>query len=136
MMRSSTAVNPRPRLLVLGDDLLLNQALRTVLSPQFEVTFERTVAAAALKLSRSEPSFDVILCEVELSDGQATELLPMLEPWRARIAFLTGMSLHLPEVRRLSEAGYPVLTKPLHLDDLRDLLGQLIAPSRPPAQAA
>lgn len=136
MMRSSTAVNPRPRLLVLGDDLLLNQALRTVLSPQFEVTFERTVAAAALKLSPSVPNFDLILCEVALSDGQATELLPMLEPWRQRMAFLTGMSLHLPEVRLLTDYGYTVLTKPLHLDDLRGLLGGLVGPSQPPAQAA
>ncbi len=125
-----------PRLLVVADDLLLNQALRRVLSPHFQVSFARTVSTTALLLSASEPVFDVILCEMGLTDGQATELLPLLEPWRSRIAFFTGMSLHLPEVQQLVNAGFPVWTKPLHLDDLRDQLGRLTPPDCPPAQAA
>jgi CheY-like chemotaxis protein len=113
------------RVLVVDDDPWVVDSLRLVLSDEFEVE-TTTSALRALEWLTSGRWYDVILCDVMMSELDGVELRNRVHSARpevaARIVFVTG-GIVLPHVRDLLD-GVPntVLEKPLDLGALRELI--------------
>lgn len=111
----------RRRVLIVEDERLLGEALCELLGDDHDVELASTVAAATKKL-REDPSFEVVLCDVQLPDGTAAQIYEdycKVFPDRARrFVFLSGGSDE-GELRQLIASGRnQVLRKPFDLDAL------------------
>jgi DNA-binding NtrC family response regulator len=133
MTASSESLHFRPeraprtaRVLVIDDELFVVQALRLVLSREFDVRGTTSVAQALTWLHDTEP-FDVILCDLSMrgaGGGVALrDRIAAVNPEQAaRIVFVTGGAL-LPAVQsELAGMSNPVLEKPIDMGALRDLI--------------
>jgi len=118
----------RWRVLIVDDEPLLARAMCAVLGDHHDVEYASSVAAARRRLGE-DGGFDVVLCDVQLPDGNAGEVL---DAFRAanpggggRFVMVTGGDEAF--ARRLTGGDGPVLCKPFDLDQLPALLAALIA---------
>jgi CheY-like chemotaxis protein len=115
----------RRRVLIVEDERLLGEALCELLGDDHDVELATTVAAA-IKVLREDPSFEVILCDVQLPDGTAVQVYDdYCTAWpdrTRRFVFLSGGSDD-GEVRQLIASGrHQVLRKPFDLDALPSVI--------------
>ena len=97
------------------------------------VSWAATLAAA--RLSSQQHPFDALLCDLNLPDGTAIELLGELRPRFARLgprgelpAIVMSGSVEEESLARCREAGYSVhLTKPFDRASLMDAFRQVSA---------
>jgi CheY-like chemotaxis protein len=113
------------RVLVVDDEPLILEAIRTVLSKDFAVAVT-TLPEQALAWMTSGSRFDVILCDVMMPNMTGIELRDRLHAiapeLAARIVFVTGGAL-LPHVRALLErVPNAWLEKPIDVEGLREFV--------------
>jgi CheY-like chemotaxis protein len=108
-------------MLVVDDEARLGQALRMVLSDEFDVVVTTDPLEALARLTRGE-SYDVILCDVMMPAMNGMQLRERVHAHSPEVAdrfvFVTGGSLpSLPP-----GVSNPVLSKPFDLAELRALV--------------
>jgi cobalt-zinc-cadmium efflux system membrane fusion protein len=115
-------------ILLVDDDAVLSQVLRRVLTRQGYAVLEAGNAADALELARQHrPRLGLIdLC---LPDGDGVALARRLEQevGSMPLILMTAYPLRLHDEPELTEGFARVLTKPLNLDELRQVVEQALA---------
>ncbi len=110
------------RILIVDDDDTLRETLADVLARHYEVD-QAADAASALAIARSR-SFDLVLLDLRLPDGNGLEVLQQLHEIDERL--LVVVMTAYPEIRTavtaLKAGAYDYLNKPFDLDDLRGLV--------------
>jgi PAS domain S-box-containing protein len=125
-VRPPAAVKPRRcRVLVIEDDEMVACAICRVLEEEHEVVMVGS-GRAALELLEVERNFDVILCDMFMTDVGGPELHAVLEriapPLAERTVFMTGGAFTAGARRFLEEVQRPILTKPFDLGELARLV--------------
>jgi CheY-like chemotaxis protein len=116
------------RVLVVDDEPLVAEAIRLVLSDEFDVTSTTDPADALARLTLDD-SYDVILCDVMMPTMNGVELRNRVHAANpelaSRIVLMTGGIL-MSKLRQMLE-GVPnlVFTKPFDFAGLRDLVRRL-----------
>jgi CheY-like chemotaxis protein len=124
--RTRSGTTPRvARVLVVDDEPYVADAMRLLLSDEFDVTATTDPAEALERLGAGE-WYDVVLCDVMMPGMNGVELrnrVHALAPQlAARIVFVTGGVVH-ERVRGLVEsAPNTCLEKPIDLPALRALI--------------
>ncbi len=117
--RASTPVRPRGRVLVVEDDAVVAERMRSYLS-HHSVRVETTAEAGRLALLEV---WDVVILDVVLGENSGITLWQELNardaPAAARVVFVTGGSLTPPLAHFMLESSNPCLVKPF---DFRDLV--------------
>lgn len=124
-----SAARPKPRLLIVDDELTVARALKRVLT-QYEITVVGD-PNEAVGLLRIERSFDVILCDLmmpgvtgpELYQG-ACSLHPALQ---SRFVFMTGGAFADWAREFLERTRCPILHKPFSLEDVCEIVERILA---------
>jgi two-component system, cell cycle sensor histidine kinase and response regulator CckA len=115
----------RARVLVVDDDVLLVKGMKRVLR-EHEVTTAHS-GAEALEILRRESTFDVVLCDLMMSQMSGIELFTELASrpdLKSRFVFLTGGAF-TPEAREfLDEVPNQRLEKPVEAQHLRAVVEQ------------
>jgi two-component system NtrC family sensor kinase len=123
---SASASGPRRVLIVEDEEPIRALLVRLLERREYDVT-EAASCAEAKKASEGR-TFDLVLCDVRLRDGNGGELLRHLVTVQPdverRFVFVTG------DIRGLGDdarefSGMPVLTKPFTATDLDRLLGNV-----------
>ncbi|MBL8361432.1 MAG: response regulator [Rubrivivax sp.] len=127
---------PLRSVLLVEDDASITRFVAMALEEDpVRLTTAPTLRAARALLQRHR--YDVLLCDLMLTDGSGLDLLRELgtQAGLRRVAF--SASLHGPQRAELARLGVDeVLSKPVAMDDLRRALLQPPAPgSAPPAPA-
>jgi DNA-binding response OmpR family regulator len=120
-----------PRILVVEDDLSAQAMLRAWLHTEGCVAEVRSDTAGAREALESG-SFDLMICDLQLPDGEGTELVAGVKGGNEGlpVVFLTGSPTLESAMRsvRLRVAAY--LVKPPDLDELRTLVQREVAAYR------
>ncbi len=117
--------------LVVDDDALLGQAIRDVLAPAgLAVSFVGTAAAA--RAAVAEKSFDVIVLDQQLPDGEGVALCPELVAAneQAKLIFITAFPSYEHAVRALRAGAWDYQSKPFELDELVRSVTRALGTSR------
>lgn len=124
-------------ILLVDDDAVLSQVLRRVLSRQGYTVVEASSAADALEMARKHRP-QLGLLDLRLPDGDGVELARRLEQEMGRIPLIlmTAYPLRLRDHPELAQGFVRVLTKPLNLDELRQVVERALTSSPPPAPHA
>lgn len=125
-------------MLVIDDELLVAESLRRVLADEFEVTVV-TESTSALARLASGDWYDVILCDIMMPGMHGVALHEHVQrdqpDLAARFVFITG-GIVLPHVQTLLEGiSNLVLTKPLDMPAMRELVRRRTRPEEPRAAA-
>ncbi|HEX8796509.1 MAG TPA: response regulator [Polyangiaceae bacterium] len=121
-------------MLVIDDELLVAESLQRVLADEFEVTVA-TESSAALARLASGDWFDVILCDIMMPGMHGVALHDHVRrdqpDLAARFVFITG-GIVLPHVQALLEGiSNLVLSKPLDMQAMRELVRRRTRPETP-----
>jgi DNA-binding NarL/FixJ family response regulator len=115
----------RARVLIVEDERLLGEAMTEFLGDDHDVELVTTVAAAIRRL-RDDASFEVVLCDAQLPDGNAAQIFDDYcgaWPQRAnRFVFVTGGSDGGPVRDLLASGRHRVVRKPFDLDAVSALI--------------
>jgi DNA-binding NtrC family response regulator len=127
------------RVLIIDDEVRVYEALKRVLSNEFEVVATQH-PAEALEWLVGGDWYDVVLCDVMMPTMNGIELRNRLHAARAdqaaRIVFVTG-GLVWDRVRQLVESvPNLVLEKPIDLTALRELIRRRVRSDEPPRRSA
>jgi len=111
--------------LLVEDDRAHVEALRTLLDDEgFEVEAVETLAAARKALE--ERHVDLLLCDLQLPDGTALQLLPVLEERPLTdLVLVTGQGSVDSAVAAFRGGAVDYLTKPVEVPRLRKILAQV-----------
>jgi len=119
------------RLLFVGDDRLVGAALQRALSPEHEVVVVDTVQEALDRVA-ADPSFDVVLCDLDTATATGLNMLEALERSlprpSTRIVLIKGSERGEPAWHSTASHNIPILEKPLDMDQVRALVSSV--PSR------
>ena len=115
------------RLLIVDDEPLLRRVLCRVLR-HWQVT-EAESAWEAIGLLEEGGSFDLILCDLGMSDGTGMDLDAYIRSTRpdlaSRMVFMTGGAFTEPMRRFMRSHKGPILRKPLDPDLLFETLSRI-----------
>jgi CheY-like chemotaxis protein len=118
------SAQPRARILVVDDEIILGNALRRSLR-EYDVVALANAKDALARISAGE-RFDFILCDImmpELTGVDFYERVLRLEPDQAdRIVFMTGGAITPRTEQFLSTTVNPVIEKPFGPQRVRDLI--------------
>lgn len=124
---SGVRVQPRRRVLVIDDEVLVAGALKRALE-HHDVTVAKCGADALEVIATAEP-FDVVLCDVMMpgmSGPRVYELVVASRPeLRSRFVFITGGVLVDTTRRFLASVPNRVVYKPFEVTALRDLVREI-----------
>jgi PAS domain S-box-containing protein len=117
------AVSSALRILVIDDEVQVGRAIVALLSPEHDV-IAVTRARAALERLASDPSFDVVLCDLMMPEMNGMELYASLPAhYRDKIVFMTGGAF-TPQARQFL-VGREVLDKPFSEAQLRSSIARI-----------
>jgi cobalt-zinc-cadmium efflux system membrane fusion protein len=131
-------------LLLVDDDEVLSQVLRRVLTRAGYTVVEANSAAQALQKA-AEQRPDLALLDLRLPDGDGIDLARKLrkQVGPVPLILMTASPLRLRDQPELARGFSHVLTKPLNLDELRQVVEQALASAAvtgqtppPPTRAA
>jgi CheY-like chemotaxis protein len=121
---------PRRRVLAVDDEALLLKAYRRMIGDVHELT-TALGGHEALRLLERDPSFDAILCDLQMPEMSGMELhaavrarMPALAE---RFVFVTGGAFSSDARRFLEESVAAVIQKPFRLEDLLALIERTAA---------
>jgi len=113
--------------LVIEDEPAIRALLARLLSRRDYLVSEAASCAQAI-VACERTAFDLVLCDVQLEDGNGADCLRQLTAVRPgicrRCVFVTGDAGAITDARR-EFADVPVLTKPFTASDLERLLGDV-----------
>lgn len=116
---------PRGRVLVIDDEVLVGRVIRNALKSEHEVEVVERASEAIARIERGEV-FDLVLCDVMMPDLNGPEFhaiimarWPQLGP---RLVFMTGGAFTPSTVEFMERIGTRVLTKPFKIDSLKRLV--------------
>lgn len=111
----------QPRVLIVEDNPSLRHLLERMLAPKARVSTVESGQQALAWLARGL-QIDLVLCDLNLGDMSALELLELLaergECWRSRFVICTGGGVCPAQSRALQRSGIPVLRKPFRAEKL------------------
>ena len=110
---------PIEKILVLEDDVIVRKNLEQQLRQRrYEVTSASTLAACQELLAKD--SFDLMMADVRLPDGEGTELLQQLQlrPHRPLMVMMTGFGSVESAVDCMRNGAFDYLIKPFTVDQL------------------
>jgi CheY-like chemotaxis protein len=117
----------RRHALVIEDEPPIRTLLTRLLSRRDYIVTEASSCAQAKRVSEGK-TFDVVLCDVRLEDGNGIECLRHLTAAQPaigrRFIFVTGDAGAVSDAQR-EHAGIPVLAKPFTVTDLERVLGDV-----------
>ena len=120
----------RRRVLAVDDEALLLKAYRRMIGDVHDLT-TALGGHEALRLLEREPSFDVILCDLQMPEMSGMELHAAVRarmPGLAeRFVFVTGGAFSSDARRFLEESVAAVIQKPFRLEDLLALIDRTAA---------
>ncbi len=123
----------RTRLLLVDDDELVLRALERALRAEFDC-LTASSAEGALAVLRESPPVDVVVTDLVMRDSNGLELLDGLgaidAALRRRVVFLSGDIQSTALARAASEAGCPMLEKPISPADLAKVIREVAARAR------
>jgi PAS domain S-box-containing protein len=132
----STAQKPSPsparvrgaRLLFVGDDAHVGSALQRALSREHEVVVVDTLQEGLSRVA-ADPSFDLVLCDLDTVTATGPNLLETLErslPRNStRIVLIKGGERGQPAWQSTASRNIPILEKPLDMDQVRALIASV-----------
>lgn len=124
------AAGRRGKLLFIDDERLVAAAFQRALSREHDIVVVETAPDALARLRAGE-SFDAIFCDVNLPSMTGVDLYAAIEqsmPQVAgRIVMITGGTDDLRTNNFLRTHEVPVLEKPLDMNQVRELLGRMLA---------
>ena len=115
-------------LLVEDEDSLMEFATRG-LSQHGYVVYPAASAQEALDIFKQEEGeFDLVFCDLVLTDGSGLKLAQRLLDLRpdTSVIFTSGYSAEKTDWRVIQEEGYPFLQKPYSLSDLLGVVGEVL----------
>ncbi len=110
---------PIEKIIVLEDDLLIRKNLEQQLRQRrYDVASAATLASAQELLAKD--TFDLIMVDVRLPDGEGTELLQQLQsrPQRPLVVIMTGYGSVESAVECMRNGAFDYLIKPFSSDQL------------------
>ena len=110
---------PIEKIIVLEDDLVIRKNLEQQLRQRrYDVASAATLAAAQELLTRD--TFDLIMVDVRLPDGEGTELLQQLQlrPQRPLVVIMTGYGSVESAVECMRSGAFDYLIKPFSSDQI------------------
>jgi CheY-like chemotaxis protein len=117
-------VTRRLRILVADDEALVAAAIAKLLAARHDVTTTTTCSDALERIDRGEV-FDVILCDVYLSDGGGIDIYERVKArpvTGAKVLFMSGGAF-TPRVREfLQRTQVQCIAKPFNIESLEQLL--------------
>lgn len=116
---------PRRRILIIDDEVLLTRSFSRILERDYEVT-ALTSAEDALRQAVEGSTWDFILCDLQMPTMDGVEFFARLgeiEPDLCnRVTFVSG-GAYTPRVQAfVLRTSRPVVDKPLSASDLRQLI--------------
>jgi two-component system, NtrC family, sensor kinase len=119
----------RNRILIIDDDDTITLLMHRILQKEHDVFVERS-PRAALGALLAGAGFDLILCDVRMSEMSGLELCTALRDKRpdmfCNVVLMTGGGLDPGEEQVLSRFGAPTLTKPISPKGLRDFVRDFV----------
>jgi len=124
----------RARILVIEDEAALRGVLTEVLTGLGHTVDEAATGAAGLqRLERG--TYDLIALDLKLPDIDGKAIWRRLRTHRpdlaARVMFVTGDTMRTETEKFLQEAGRPVLSKPLTIDQISRMVNTILAARLP-----
>ncbi|MFA5189890.1 MAG: sigma-54 dependent transcriptional regulator [Verrucomicrobiia bacterium] len=116
---------PFERILVLEDDLIVRKNIEQQLRTRsYEVTAAATLAAAQSELANN--SFDLIIADVRLPDGNGTDLLRQLQerPQRPLVIMMSGFGSIESAIECIQCGAFDYLIKPFSSQQLEVSIGK------------
>ncbi len=114
------------RILIIDDQASLAQALRRMLAREHEVEVVNEPREAVAILTRGQPEFDIIICDLMMPGLSGDEVYMEVVEKRPQLAqrfiFMTGGAFTARGARFLEEIAAPVLHKPFDAAHIRDLV--------------
>ncbi len=113
------------RVLVAEDDQQMVELLQRVLGEEgYQVTAVRDGAQALAKLEE-QPSFDLVLTDLRMPGLDGMELLrrAMARQLRQPVILMTAFGTIDSAVQAMREGAYYYLAKPVHIEDLLEIVG-------------
>ncbi len=116
-------------ILVVEDDRNAREALKKALRNDGHKT--RTAASFAEgSKALEEASFDLVLCDVVLPDGDGLDLIGRARKSGAQVIVMTAFGTVDRAVRAMKEGAQDFLEKPIHLDKLRVVIDRALGHRR------
>lgn len=107
------------KLLIVEDDLLLGKSLVRFFSKEYDTTLINTFAGAKNTIMYED--FDVAILDVNLPDGEGTDLLPIIKnsPGNTEAIVVTAYPEVQMAVKTLKMGAFDYVNKPFELADLQ-----------------
>jgi CheY-like chemotaxis protein len=120
-------VTRRLRILVADDEELVVAAIARLLAGRHDVTVTTTCSGAFERIDRGE-AFDVILCDVYLSDGGGIDIYERVKAGPtagAKVMFMSGGAFTPRVLEFLRRTQVQCIAKPFTIDALEQLLQEV-----------
>lgn len=104
------------------DSIRVLQRLLETYCPQVSIVGTASGVETALELIR-ETKPDLVLLDIEMSQGNAFDLLNQLQPLEFQVIFVTAFDNYAIRAFKYSAVDY--LLKPVDIDDLRNAIGRV-----------
>jgi two-component system, LytTR family, response regulator len=105
------------------DSIRVLQKLLDAFCPQVEIVGTANGVETAVELIR-ETRPDLLLLDIEMSQGNAFDLLNKLQPLEFQVIFVTAFDNYAIRAFKYSAVDY--LLKPVDIDDLRDAINRVV----------
>ncbi len=120
-----------PTLLLIDDEPVIQHAFRKAFHPpDYQTITARTAAEGLEQLAACRP--DVVVLDVHLPDAEGLQTFDLLKQADARtpIILITGHGTTELAIEAMKRGAFDYLLKPLHYDQLRELINRACASSR------
>ncbi len=114
-------------ILMVEDDLSFQDILKTALSQEFEVEVTSTRGEALKKIKES--TYDLILIDLGLPDGDGLELMPLIKEncSNASVVVVTMSKDIRRAIQAVREGAYDYVTKDLGLDEILRVVHKVVS---------
>lgn len=122
-----------PHLLIIEDEPSIRELIAEIAVDEgYTVAQAGDVRQARIQVDRHKP--DVVLCDMNLPDGDGIELWKRMALSECQVVFITGQSTVESAIEALRCGAVDYLTKPIGLRRLRGILGELKTMAPPVAR--
>lgn len=126
------------KVLLIEDEAVVSSAIEKILGlllgAKTKLTIQIATGADVFEHLKSENSFDVVLCDLNLKEISGQQIFAHLQKSNpqliSRFAFITGDRGKQSSMQYLESTGRPFLFKPFEPEDLLDLVFELLAENR------